>query len=303
MPASAPVAHLAVNGEPPILRIAPALFVVMWSTGFIGAKYGAPVAGPFSLLALRFLFVLPILGLIIAAQQRTWPGRGGVIHAMIAGALIHGVYLGGIFWAVKHGLPAGLSGLVVGLQPVITAFFASALLGERIGLAHIGGLVLGLVGVALVLAPKLGAVDGFSPAVVTVALAAVASISLGTVYSKRFAGDADLVTGTFLQFVGASVLLVPLAAVEGFSYVPSVQLALVTAWLVLVLSIGAVMLLLLMMRHGAVSKVATLFYLVPPTTAGFAFLLFGETLTPVQLVGTALVVAAVLVATRAPSRG
>jgi drug/metabolite transporter (DMT)-like permease len=199
---------------------------------------------------------------------------------------------------VKHGLPAGVSGLVVGLQPILTALFAAAILGERIGRAHIAGLLLGIAGVGMVLAPKLGTLDGFSPVVAAVALAAVAAIALGTVLSKRTGGGTDLVTGTAMQFVGAAIVLGPLAASEGFSYVPSLQLALVVAWLVLVLSIGAVLLLLLMVRHGAVSRVATLFYLVPPTTAVFAYLLFGETLSTMQLVGTAAVVAAVLVANR-----
>ncbi|HUG61783.1 MAG TPA: EamA family transporter [Methylomirabilota bacterium] len=221
MPAAAQ-AIAADNAEPPILKVAPQLFVAMWSTGFIGAKYGAPVADPFSLLFLRFVFVLPILGLVVVALRRPWP--------------------------------------------------------------------------------QLGAVDGFSMGIAGIALASVAAIAFGTVYSKRTGGGADLVTSTVLQFVGAAVVLLPAAALEGFHYVPSMQLALVLGWLVLVLSIGAVMLLLLMVRHGAVSKVATLFYLVPPTTAGFAWLLFDETLTVVQLLGAAAVVGAVFVATRSPAK-
>lgn len=298
MPAAA--AAVPASG-PPILRVAPALFVVMWSTGFIGAKYAAPVAGPFSLLFLRFLLVLPILLAVAVLLRRPWPGARHASAAMVSGALIHGLYLGGIFWAVSHGLPAGVSGLIVGLQPILTALFAVALLGERIGRGHLAGLALGIAGVTAILWPKLG-LTGFEPGVVAVALAAVASIALGTVLSKRTGGDVDLVTGTTLQFVGAAAVLLPAAALEGFRYVPSLQLALVLAWLVLVLSIGAVMLLLAMVRHGAVSKVATLFYLVPPTTAAFAFVLFDETLSAVQLVGTAAVVGAVLVATRSPAR-
>lgn len=290
----------ATDAEPPFLKVAPAIFVALWSTGFIAAKYGAPVAGPFSLLAIRFLFVIPILSLAATVLRRRWPDLRTALHAMVAGALIHGLYLGGIFWAVKHGLPAGFAGLVVGLQPVLTAFFARLLLKERVTGGHVAGLVLGLAGVALVLWPKLTGFDGLAPAVIAVALGAVAAISLGTVYAKRYVSDCDLVTGTALQFVGASVVGIPMAAAEGFSTVPSLQLALVIAWLVLMLSIGAVMLLLAMMRHGAASRVATLFYLVPPTTLGFAYVLFGETLGAIQLVGTAMVVAAVLVATRRP---
>jgi drug/metabolite transporter (DMT)-like permease len=302
MNAAAP-AVAATRGEPPILRIAPLLFVAMWSTGFIGAKYGAPVAGPFSLLFLRFAFVLPILAAVAAAGRRPWPTGRLAVDTMIAGAFIHGVYLGGIFFAVSRGLPAGVAGMIVGLQPILTALFARLVLGEQIGAAHVAALVLGLGGVAAILWPQLAGAGALDPVVVAVALAAVAAIAFGTVWSKRTGGGADLVTGTALQFVGAALVLAPAAWLEGFRYVPSLQLALVVAWLVLVLSIGAVMLLLLMVRHGAVSKVATLFYLVPPTTAAFAFLLFDETLTVGQLAGTAAVVAAVLVATRPSRRG
>lgn len=279
----------------PILRLAPVAFVLMWSTGFIAAKFGAPVAGPFSLLALRFVFVVPLLSGFALATGRPWPGLRGAGHSMVAGALIHGIYLGGIFYAVKHGLPAGLAGLVVGLQPAMTAVFARIVLSERLAPLHLAGLVSGLVGVALVLAPKLGGLDALTPGVIAISLGAVAAIALGTVYQKRFAVGADLATGTALQFVGASIVAIPLAAAEGFSYVPSLQLALVVGWLVCVLSIGAVILLLFMMRHGAVSKVASLFYLVPPTTAALAWLLFGETMSAVQLAGVAVVIGSVLI--------
>lgn len=290
------------SGEPPILRVAPFLFVVMWSTGFIGAKYGAPVAGPFSLLFVRFAFVLPILGAVALLGRRPWPTGRAAVDAMVAGAFIHGFYLGGIFYAVSHGLPAGVAGMIVGLQPILTALFARLVLGERIGIAHVAALLLGIGGVAAILWPQLATAGGVSPTVAAVALGAVAAIAFGTVWSKRTAAGSDLVTSTAMQFVGAALVLTPFAYVEGFHYVPSLQLALVVAWLVLILSIGAVLLLLLMVRHGAVSKVATLFYLVPPTTAGFAYVLFGETLTVGQLVGTAAVVAAVLVATRRPGQ-
>ncbi|WP_246329237.1 DMT family transporter [Chthonobacter rhizosphaerae] len=289
---------LTVSKDPPLVRAAPLVFVALWSTGFIAAKFGAPVAGPFSLLALRMALVVPILAGLSLLLGAEWPRGRAAVHAMVAGALIHGVYLGGIFWAVKHGLPAGLSGLVVGLQPVLTALFARLLLGERLTGAHLAGLVLGLAGIALVLAPKLTGIDSVDPVVAAVALGAVAAIAFGTVYSKRTGAGGALVPGTALQFVGAALVVVPMAASEGFAYVPSMQLALVTGWLVLVLSIGAVLLMLWLMRRGAVSSVATLFYLVPPTTAFFAWIAFGETLQPVQIVGTVLVVAAVRVATR-----
>lgn len=293
------------RADPPLVRLAPAVFVALWSTGFIAAKFGAPVAGPFSLLALRMVLVVPLLAGLAVALKAPWPRGWPVIHAMVAGALIHGVYLGGIFYAVKHGLPAGLSGLVVGLQPILTALFARAMLGERLGRTKTLGLALGLVGLGLVFLPKLtgaglGAGPGatLDPVVMLIAFGAVAAIAFGTVYTKWAGGGAALVPGTALQFVGAAVVVTPLAAAEGFAYVPSLQLALVTAWLVVVLSIGAVLIMLWLMRRGAVSSVASLFYLVPPTTAVFAWIAFGETLAPIQIAGTVLVVVAVRLATR-----
>lgn len=298
---------LPARADPPLVRLAPAVFVALWSTGFIAAKFGAPVAGPFSLLALRMVLVVPLLAGLAAALKAPWPRGRQAIHAMVAGALIHGVYLGGIFYAVKHGLPAGLSGLVVGLQPILTALFARAMLGERLGRTKALGLALGLVGLALVFLPKLagaglsgpdGAAATLDPSVMSIAFGAVAAIAFGTVYTKWAGGGAALVPGTALQFVGAAVVVIPLAAAEGFAYVPSLQLAVVTAWLVLVLSIGAVLIMLWLMRRGAVSSVASLFYLVPPTTAVFAWIAFGETLAPIQIAGTVLVVVAVRLATR-----
>ena len=286
---------------PPLLRFAPAIFVVLWSTGFIAAKFAAPVSGPFSLLALRFFIVVPVLATAAKLLASHWPDRKTALHAMVSGALIHGLYLGGIFFAVKHGLPAGFAGLVVGLQPILTAFFAFGLVGETIRPAQWTGLGLGLAGVAMVFWPKLG--GDLEISTLLIAIAAVACISLGTVYNKKYAAAVELVPGTALQFVGASVVVLPLAALEGFHYVPSWQLVFVVGWLVLVLSIGAVMLLLLMVRHGAVATVAALFYLVPPVTALFAWAFFDEALLPIQLAGTALVVVAVKLATGLGRRG
>mgnify|MGYP001254022918 CR=1 FL=1 len=290
----------AADEGSPFLRLAPYLFVLLWSTGFIAAKYAAPVAGPFSLLALRMAFVVPVLGLIALALRRPWPTGRVALHAMVAGTLIHGAYLGGIFFAVKHGLPAGFAGLVVGLQPMLTAFVARPILGEKLTLSHGIGLVLGLVGVAMVLGPKLdlSAAEGVTPMAALVAVGAVFCVSLGTVYQKRYVKNVDLLSSTVMQYVGATAFLLPLAAAEGFHYVPGLQLVLVVGWLVVVLSIVSVLLLMWMIREGAVSKVAALFYLVPPTTAVMAFLLFGEALGPVQIAGTVLVAVAVALATR-----
>ncbi|SON57504.1 putative amino-acid metabolite efflux pump [Hartmannibacter diazotrophicus] len=288
------------EGDRLILRVAPMTFVVLWSTGFIAAKYAAPVAGPFSLLFLRMAFVIPALGLIALVYSKRRPSPRIALHAMVAGIMIHAAYLGGMFFAIKHGLPAGFAGLVVGLQPMLTAIFARPVLGERLSRAHLIGLALGLVGAAMVVVPKLdpSAANSVTPMAILIAIGAVAMAALGTIYQKRFVSGADLLSSTVLQYVGATLALLPLAAAEGFHYVPGLQLVAVVAWLAIVLSIISVLLLMLMIREGAVSKVAALFYLVPPTTAAMAWVLFGEALTIVQMAGTALVALAVALATR-----
>lgn len=286
--------------SPMALRLIPISFVLLWSTGFVVAKFGAPVAGPFSLLAARMGLVIVVLGLYALVAGRGWPHRKMALHAMFVGMLLHGVYLGGVFWAVKHGLPSGFSGLIVGLQPMITAIVARPVLGEKLTLRHGLGLGLGLLGVATVLAPRFaGGIGEISLVTVVVNFLAVVAAAYATVHQKRHVINADLVTSTLLQYVGAAVLLIPLAALEGFQYVPGWQLAGVLAWLVLVLSIGAVLLLLTMINAGQVSRVAALLYLVPPTTAVMAYLLFGENLSLIQMFGIAIVVFAVALVTRA----
>lgn len=272
------------------VRAFPALFVFLWATGFIGARYAMPYAEPFFFLTTRFLIAAALLLVWALVSGTRWPGRRSAMHALFAGCLIHGVYLGAVFWAVRHGMPAGMSALVVGLQPLITAVIAGIALGERIENRHWMGLAVGFAGVAMVLSPKLAvSTDGITPATVIASLISVLAISAGTVWQKRFAGDIDLKASTLLQYIGAGLLTGILSLLlETQEVTWSLSLVLAMGWLVFGLSIGAVMLLMVLIREGAVSKVASLFYLVPGVTALMAYALFDETLSLFQIAGMAL---------------
>jgi drug/metabolite transporter (DMT)-like permease len=277
----------------------PATFVFFWATGFIGAKYGLPYAPPATFLLYRFALVVALMLPIAILLRARWPpDRSQVVHIAIAGVLLHGGYLGGVFTAISAGMSAGLSALIVGLQPILTALAAAAFLGERVTARQWLGLALGFGGVALVVAQRL-TVGGLSAFSFAMALLALVSITSGTVYQKRFCGAFDLRSGAVIQFVAAGLALAPFAL--AFEHEPvrwTGEFVLALAWLVLVLSIGAISLLTLLIRRGAATKVASLFYLVPPVTASIAFFLFGETLGPLALAGFVLAVVGVAVVVR-----
>lgn len=282
----------------------PALFVVLWATGFIGARYAMPWAEPFAFLAVRFGLTIILLALLLAAISWRAMDRRQAVHAMIAGALIHGVYLGGVFWAIRNGMPAGLSALIVGLQPLATAMLAAAFLGERLTARHWAGMALGLAGVAIVLAPKLGALGGVTAATLASSILAMLAISAGTVWQKRFVASGDLVVGTIWQYVGGvALMLVATLAFETQTYQLTGELVFAMAWLVLVLSLGAIFLLMYLIREGEVAKVSSLFFLVPSVTALVAWVLFDETLNAVQIAGMVLTTIGVAVATRKAQPG
>lgn len=280
-------------------RSVPPLFVVLWATGFIGARYAMPWAEPFTFLAARFLIAFVLLALLLLAMRSRLPGRRDAANAMIAGALMHGVYLGGVFWAIHQGMPAGLSALIVGLQPLITAVMAGLFLGEKILPRHWAGLATGFAGVAIVLWPKLGALTGgVTLSTLAAAVIAVVGMSAGTIWQKRFGTASDLVGGTLWQYLGATGLMVMASfAFETQTVTFNGELVIAMVWLVLVLSIGAIFLLLMMIREGEMSKVASLFYLVPAVTALIAWFLFGEELSLLQIAGMALTTVGVGLAT------
>ncbi|HHZ07349.1 MAG TPA: DMT family transporter [Rhizobiales bacterium] len=278
-------------------RLIPPLFVVLWATGFIGARYAMPWAEPFTFLAARFAIAFVLIALIARLMGARASTPRQALHSAIAGTLMHGVYLGGVFWAIDNGMPAGLSALIVGLQPLITAVMAGAFLKERILPRHWAGLAAGFAGVAMVLWPKLGAVSGVSGAALAAAVISVFGMSAGTVWQKRFGGG-DLISGTMWQYLGGGTVTAAAAlALETGAFTLSGELVFAMVWLVLVLSIGAIFLLMVMIREGAMAGVASLFYLVPAVTAVIAYVLFGETLTLFQLAGMALVTLGVGLAT------
>ena len=275
----------------------PALFVLLWSTGFIGAKFGLPYAEPLTFLTLRFVLVAGLLGLAALVTRAPWP-RGGrrIGHLVIAGLLVHAIYLGGVFASIHHGLPAAVSALIVGLQPLLTAAVAGPLLGERVGPRQWAGLVLGLGGIVLVVLTKIE-IGAATPLAVGLSALALLGITGGTVYQKRFCADMDLRTGNAIQFA-ASALVAGAGALllETRQVAWTAEFVFALGWLVFVLSLGAISLLLVLIRAGAASRVASYFYLVPPVTAVEAWLLFDERLAPAALAGMVLVAIGVALA-------
>jgi drug/metabolite transporter (DMT)-like permease len=281
------------------VRFIPIVFILLWATGFIGARYAMPHAEPFWFLSLRFAIAGLLLMAFALVRRRTTPSRNQVINAMCAGALIHGAYLSCVFWAIRNGMTAGMSALIIGLQPILTTLIAGRTLGTQTNMRHWGGLVVGMVGVVLVLWPKLEIqTTGFRMDTIVASFAAVVFISAGTVWQKRVDTGSDLITGTAWQYAGALLVTATLSAIfETQSFNNNAELWFALAWAVGVLSIGAVYLLMVLIRDGAINSVAALFYLVPAVTAIMANILFDERLYGLQIVGMALVAGAVWIAT------
>ncbi|MBZ9897077.1 MULTISPECIES: DMT family transporter [unclassified Mesorhizobium] len=288
-----------------VKRLIPATFVVLWATGFIGARYAMPWAEPFTFLAARFVLAAALFAGLVVVLGSKRASREEALHATGAGILMHGVYLGAVFWAIHRGMPAGLSALIVGLQPLITAVLAGKFLGEAILPRHWAGLAVGLAGVVIVLWPKLGALGGgVTSATLTASLVSVLGMSAGTIWQKRFASGGDLVAATMWQYVGgASVMILASLAFETHTVVINGELIFAMVWLVLVLSIGAIFLLMVMIRDGEMSKVASLFYLVPAVTAVIAWALFDEQLNALQIAGMAITTFGVGLATARQTKG
>lgn len=276
----------------------PLTFVLIWATGFVAARLVAPFTEPLSFLVVRFGLAAVVLGIVGWWAGARWPlGARGWRDAGVAGILLHGGYLGGVFWAVKNGLPAGIAALIAGTQPLVTAALSAPLLDEHVSGRRWTGIAIGFAGVALVIGPGASATAGKLPlAALLVCAAGVVSITLGTIWQKRTGAASDLRTGTAVQYLaaGAATLVVALAS-EDMSMTPSFELAFGMVWAIFVLSIGGVGLLLVMIRRGAVSKVATLLFLVPPVSALLGYFLFGETLTLIQVAGMAVACAGVAV--------
>lgn len=288
------------KNSPLFTQAMPALFVLLWATGFIGAKFGLPYAPPLKFLSLRFVIVIALMSLIALTMRAPWPRGVQIVHVAVAGILLQAGYLGGVFVGIDMGMSAGLSSLIVSLQPILTAF-AGPLFGETVSRRQWTGFVLGFGGVFMVVFNKinLGAVSWESLAVTLVALA---TITAGTIYQKRFCGRQDLRTQSVVQFIAALAVLLPLSLMlETRPVVWSGEFLFAMGWLVLVLSLGAISLLLLLIRRGAATAVSSLMYLVPAVTAVMAWLVFGETLTPLAIGGMVVAVAGVALVVR-PAR-
>ena len=279
---------------------APALFVWLWSTGFIGAKYGLPFAEPFTLLMMRMGCTLLPLSVLAWLMKSRWPGWRGAGHLAVTGLLVQGTYLGGVFYAIDQGMPAGVISLIVGLQPLVTSLAAVIFLKESVTGRQWTGLALGLVGVVLVLTEKMAVSGelGIPPHTLIWALFSLLGISLGTVYQKRHGTSVDLVAGTMIQYAAAGSFFALGAfflETREVAWTPQFQFALL--WLVFGLSVSAILLLMWLIRRGAASQVASLFYLVPPVTALEAYFLFGERLGPLAIAGGLVAITGVAMVT------
>ena len=278
-------------------RAAPAVFVVLWSTGFVGTKYVVHNADPLTYLAIRMALVVGIMAVIAAIARPQWPDRIGIAHSVVAGILVHGFYLGGTAIAIAHSIPAGLSALMPGLQPILTSTLANRWLGERVTPLQWAGLLLGLAGVVLILhdRPMTGEAGwGWLASAVS-----LVSITLGTLYQRRHCGQIDWRAGNLIQYLTVAIFF----SVGAWLFENNVvhwtrEFVLALAWLVVVLSIGSIGLLYWLIRRSAATSVASLFYLVPAVTAGMAYVLFGERLDAVAIAGMVACAAAVFVVNR-----
>lgn len=285
----------------------PVVFVLLWSTGFIGAKFGLPYAEPFTFLFIRFVLTVTLLTPLVWMLKISWPSSPVLwTHIAVSGLLVHGTYLGGVFYGISLGMPAGLAALLVGLQPLLTAACAGSLLGERLARQQWLGLVLGLVGISAVLGSQLelgqSLFSGFGIGALLSVMAALVGISLGTLYQKRFCTQMPLLSGAVIQYLAAGgVLGIGALLFETREVTWTLTFVLTLSWLVLILSIAAILLLMALIKRGEASRVASLFYLVPPVTALQAWWLFDERLSWIGLGGMFVAIAGVVLTVRKPT--
>jgi drug/metabolite transporter (DMT)-like permease len=276
---------------------APAIFVLLWSTGFIATKYVLRDADPLTYLAIRMAIVVVLMAIICAIARPIWPNRTEIGHSIVAGILVHGFYLGGTAVAISLSIPAGLSALMPGLQPILMSTIANRWLGERVTPLQWGGLLLGLAGVALIMHDRpMSGQAGWGWIASTVSLV---SITLGTLYQRRYCNQIDWRSGNLVQYVAVTIFF----TIGAFLFEPRVvhwttEFVLGVTWLAVVLSIGSIGLLYWLIRHQAATSVASLFYLVPAVTSLMAFALFNERLDAVAIAGMVACAAAVFLVNR-----
>jgi drug/metabolite transporter (DMT)-like permease len=292
-----------------LLRVTPVVFVLIWSTGFVVAKFGLPFAPPLTFLALRYFFSIVCFLLWIGIARAKWPrGRAQWIHLGVTGMLMHGGYLGGVWVAVKGGMGSGLAALIVGLQPVLTALWVSWMASrdvtgnqQKVTLQQWGGLGLGLGGLLLVVSGKFGAGHEVTALTLSAAVIALLSITAGTLYQKRYVEPADVRTANAVQLMAALLLTLPLTLLESEAISWNPHFIGAMAWSVLALTLGGSSLLYLLIQRGATTAVTSLLYLVPPTTALMAWILFDELITVATVSGTVLTAMGVALVVRSPA--
>lgn len=284
--------------EPGWVPLVPVVFVVLWSSGFLACKAALVDSGPFTLLLLRFGLAGVLMAAIAAAFRAPWPAtRREALHIVVAGILMHATYLGPNFYAVSRGVPVGINALVGALQPLLTAVLASRFLGERVGPLQWAGLLLGIGGIVMVVFDRIAFDLALWPEFLGT-LVALVSITVGTLYQKHFCPRMDLRSGPALQFAASTaVVALPVLLIEGWQVRWTGSFALALGWLVL-LSATIYAILIWLFRRGASTRVASLFFLVPPVTSAAAWLLFGERLGPLAFAGMVVTVVAVALATR-----
>ena len=283
-------------------RLAPAIFVLLWSTGWVVAKFGAIVSEPLTFLSIRYVVAAILFAGLCVVSRVSWPrDTRTILHAIISGAFLHGIYLGAVWWAIGEGVPAALSSIIAALQPLMTALAAPFFIGERLNGRQKAGLCLGFLGVMLAVLPKFfghGAAEIPTLAII-INMLGMAAVTYGTIYQKQHLQSGDIRAIATLQYVGALLVTVPFALTleslhvdVGFAFVA------LLAWSVLGISMGAILLLLYLLRRGQVSRAASLIYLVPPIAALQAAAIFGEELTVPMILGTAIVVVGVYLTNR-----
>lgn len=281
-------------------RAVPLLFVWLWATGFVVARLVAPHAEPLTFLMLRYAISTLVFGGMAVVAGAPWPRTlASWRSALVAGVLMQGMYLGAVFWAVRHGLPAGISALIAGLQPLLTGALAFPLLGERVVPQRWLGIAVGFLGAVLVLSPAMRTIGVLPILPLVVCFGGMVAMTLGTIWQKRTAFGADLRTNAAVQFLGAAIVTAPLALLlEHGHFDGSLAVWAGLLWAVFGLSVGAITLLMRLIRRGAIAGVASLFYLVPPVAAAMAFVLFGEQLNAIQIGGMLLAALGVAIANR-----
>ena len=278
-------------------KIAPGLFVLLWSTGFIGAKYGVPYAPPFYFLAIRMAIAALLLFIAISFLRKSQPITRSIIwpSAMI-GLTLHGAYLGGCFFAVSRGMPAGVAALIVSLQPVLVSLFAAKYLNEPLNARAVFGLILGLIGLFVVVLPRISTTGTNTISLVAIGASAIGLLggTAGTILQKKYGGVIPTLAGTSIQYAATAVVLLTLALIfEKPEIQWTAKFVGALTWLVLALSFGAILLLFFLLSHGSAASVSSLYYLVPAATAIEAYFFFDEHISPVSLLGTLITVVGV----------